>query len=763
MKICDRDDKTPCNISDEALVQSDSIVTDTILDQSNHIPVDSVRLKEKEAVLPDTVSKNYDEQDLLLSGEDDTPMDVSSDREDELLQENTSDIDLNNESVVYLGKETQDLNDKSIDLISKRSTLEPKDNSVVSGNLEDTVTTNVKSDDAECNISYSNQNDVADRSRQNAKSDNEADDDVIFEMETSIEETKNQVNSHMETSGCESKEMLDSNKEPGSKTRTAQKVDSNSVDTSSQCTEKDSICEKEVETTEEDDIIFEGIDKPQVKGNKESKTDNCSIETLLQDKSEKGSVDLKKDSGDEFVLEPARNEAEKFTQNKINTSTDSDISFIEDDSVICGGSKNSNIGTAQNEITASKSVALRTIEESQNPPKADQCDSKTGDSNVAHSDDTNEKKSKVDNFTVDDDDDDDDDDVIFEGVVKSSDPKTSKATDKTGNDEKQPLLDICKTKSGDSETEFKADSIKLSDKSVSGELEQTSETKMRLGENDVKNSVVADDDDDVIFEGVDKPGDKLLETKNESIDTSDSNSKPITKIEDELGDDSKSQVLGNSEVEKSESKYTKDNKPGHSIETKETKSDSVKSDTKLEEKGEVKTSLKRPAEANCEQDSNPKRTRLDEMIGKLGSQIGVEPESIEVSESDDDDDEEESATDTALEEKSEDTSDNEDDETSSDSEKVKYIKITEQVRSYFGSSSKQNSELRVSWCKRPSDHTCPKTDGKLIFFQFWHNGSLDRASSLWPGGYGFEHSQVIPKILKNGSSCFFACFSALRK
>ena len=601
--ICDRDNETPCIIPEKTLVQSDNIVANKVLDQNNHIPVDSVRLKESEAQIINTVDRNSDEHVLLQGVEDDTLMDISSDKETELLQEHTSESDLNNESVVFLGNESVSVNDNSTDLISKCSTSGINDNSALSGNQD---------------------NDVGNK-------------------------------------------------------RTAQDViESNSADSSSQHSDSNSFSEKVTNTkqTNENNILFEGENNPEPKVVKESKED-ISSPVILQISETKQS-NSENNANDQLNNDQTAREEECSYPSKENLSTDSDISLIEDVSITCEN-KNSAVSqinsTSSNE--ANKPVTMLLNE-------SDKCDLTSGEKNVDKSIETNSDglKSIVDSVTVEEE----DDDVIFECVAKSSVPKTDEAMSIPKTDdvvEKEPELQECKTKSDNTETELKDKGISQPiNESVSSIVEQPSEQNMSIEEG---NNIIDDDDDDVIFEGEDKPGcEKLQLTRNDSNISSNSSSDKATKeIIEAVEDDSKHKLSHSSAFENAESKDTDDKKDDLCSESDDNKSKEEKLEEIVESTSSVtsvKNSLKRPADVNCEQDSNPKRTRLDEVIGKLGSQIGVEPESIEVSESEDDD----STTDTALEEKSEDTqdtctSDNDDDETSSLSEKVKYIKITEQV------------------------------------------------------------------------------------
>ena len=602
--ICDRDNETPCIIPEKTLVQSDNIVANKVLDQNNHIPVDSVRLKESEAQIINTVDRNSDEHVLLQGVEDDTLMDISSDKETELLQEHTSESDLNNESVVFLGNESVSVNDNSTDLISKCSTSGINDNSALSGNQD---------------------NDVGNK-------------------------------------------------------RTAQDViESNSADSSSLHSDSNSFSEKVTNTkqTNENNILFEGENNPEPKVVKESKED-ISSPVILQISETKQS-NYENNANDQLNNDQTAREKECSSPSKENLSTDSDISLIEDDSITC-----ENKNSAVNQINSTSSnEANKPVTSLLN--ESDECDLTSGEKNVDKSMETNSDglKSIVDSVTVEEE---DDDDVIFECVVKSSVPKTDEAMSIPKTDdvvEKEPELQECKTKSDNTVTELKDKSISQPiNESVSSIVEQPSEQNMNIEEGD---NIIDDDDDDVIFEGEDKPGcEKLQLTRNDSNISSNSSSDRATKeIIEAVEDDSKHKLSHSSAFENAESKDTDDKKDDLCSESDDNKSKEEKLDEIVESTSSVtsvKNSLKRPADVNYEQDSNPKRTRLDEVIGKLGSQIGVEPESIEVSESEDDD----STTDTALEEKSEDTqdtctSDNDDDETSSLSEKVKYIKITEQV------------------------------------------------------------------------------------
>ena len=674
IEVCDNDnEKDSNNISEMACVQSKNIENDNVTDQNNHIPTDSVRLKENNSEL---VDKSADEQELLLGIEDDTHMDISSDKEDELLQESASDTELNNESVVYLGEEINGHDNETSDLTSKNTDRNSEDDPLVSGNSE-------SNDDKEESV-------VGSRSPSAARADSldSEQEKVPNEVEEAVstkfhEEDSNNSNDSKSTS--DSKSISDSNFEENSNDA-VDKISDNGIvvdETSSDSTKE--IFPTEVNTNnnsqsstdqsaanmiskdeenpvqsqvEEDDIIFEGYDSPKSKHNEDSKKDASNTEIVAS---------AEKPSDLTSGIENNTNNQSSSDRNKETIlRIDSDVSLIAEADLVSEidtenkpdkeQTENSSVSSKDDDIRKTDPTALQTTEKNETDKKTDEKDDKMEE-------------------------DEDDDDVIFEGVVKSpvsESDKSLKRSEETKvlngkesiSDTNEKSGDIPKSDTNESKKKQDDDHMPLA-MSVVNQNDQECQLKMSVDEeND-------DDDDDVIFEGEDKPNDKQVDqTKSNSV-----TDHSVSKHQDEPKNDA-------SKIEKDKSK---DNKVKVADENKDEKS----SETKMEienskepnsnQKPEVKSSLKRPAETNSDQSSNPKRTRLDEVIGKLGSAIGVEPESIEVSESEDE--EEESATDTAVEEKSEGTatSDNDDDETetASDNEKVKYIRITEKVCHYF--------------------------------------------------------------------------------
>ena len=659
-----------------ATVQSDNI--DNVKDQNKHIPTDSVRLKEN-----DPLNKSLDDQDLLLGIEDDTQIDISSDKEDELLQDNSSSADKNDESVVFLRTEINDL-DKNTDLTSKF------DDSHISGNPKTNISDEDKSVGIKSILPSLEGSNNADKNlgidTQETLSREENTKEVISEKERS--DTNASVN--IPNQSCDSSETnLGSNENRADKevdVKNSNSVHSQCTKTSSPSpTEKLEACDKDakVKNDDEDDVIFEGFDEPKVTNEESTKSNQLNINNSCKDKVSKNNIlDATKDANNvcetthcdsDMKTESKNITAKKFVKCKPISSTDSDINLIEEDEVVCKDRRQS-ISTDSESITYSTSKSdSKILDQKAEPADVKSCEKKA-EPKSSSLNEIEQKEDEKDNGA------DDDDDVIFEGVVKPTDSKIDESSndmqdntglgnetkvDTTTADEESKTI----SKTDDEECKFKDGRSSMeSSNSASDKIESLSDTKM---------SVEEEDDDDVIFEGVDRPDNTETEKeRTESTDSLTSNSQPVSEVDD------KNSKTTTNESDKIETKDAND--LGEEAD-KEMIYDRVatQTSTNINSESEVKSSVKRRAEESSEHDSNPKRTRLDEVIGKLGSQIGVEPESIEVSESDDD--EEESATDTAVEEKSEDTSDNdnEDDESNSECEKVKYVKITEKVGQEF--------------------------------------------------------------------------------
>ena len=633
-KVCDNDDENDSKIiSEMAHVQSKNIENDNDTDQNSHIPADSVRLKEN---VEELVNKSTDEQELLLGIEDDTHMEISSDKEDELLQESASDTDLIDESVVFLGEEINGHDDEISDLKSKNSvkTSEDDSQSLVSGNsveseqekLPNKLETDSSSKCQEENSTNSNDSKFT--------SDSKSISDSNFEENSNDAVEKNSDDGLIDESSSDS-------------TKEVCPTGVNSNNDSESLTEQptENMIQKAVESPnvsqiEEDDIIFEGYDSPKSKQTEESQKDGHTETDASVEKSKGIDNDTNQSSS-------AQNDIENNARNESVQSVDSDVCLISDADFIPEDDSKMKSEETKNVSPATEDEDNKTVS---NPVPAD-----------AKIDNESDKQDVIDKMEEDDD-----DDVI---VVKSPIAEKDKPLTKSVDDTK--VINGKESVSGTNEElgDIKSDTDEKKNNQNKDHLQSE---KSSFNQNDTECALTMsvdeendgeDDDDDVIFEGEDKaPNDKQVD-QSEKDNSTDSDSKHEEEPKSELF-----------EKDKNENKdmITDEKKDG---------STEAKTETENSQKPELKSSLKRPAEANSDQNSNPKRTRLDEVIGKLGTQIGVEPESIEVSESEDE--EEESATDTAVEEKSEGTatSDNDDEETASDSEKVKYIRITEKVSS----------------------------------------------------------------------------------
>ena len=612
-KVCDNDDQNDSkNIPGMSHVQSKNIENDNDTENS-HIPEDSVRLKDEE-------------QELLLGVdmiEDDTHMEISSDKEDELLQESASDTELINESVVFLGEEingheTSDLKSKDAD---KTSVEDPQ--SVASGNSIETDQEKLPNELEPDTSSKFTEENSTNSNDSKFTSDSKSVSDSNFEENSNDAVEKDSDNVMINESSSDStKEVYP----------TSENANNNSESLSEQST--DNVIPKAVESPnvsqmEEDDIIFEGYDSPKSKPTEESQKDSGMETDASVEKS--STIDNETNSSNDSTT--AQNDNENKVPKESLQRVDSDVCLLSEPPFV-----ESDSNTKSDKEETKNIPSSIEDEKSRNVSTPEPTNEKN--------DDDSDKNNAIDRMEEDDD----DDVIVLESPVSEKDIPAKNLEVLNGKEsvsgKNEESNDIT------SDTDEKKDN---ENKSAVNQSESDSALTMSV---DRENNDDDEDDDDVIFEGEDKPNDKQPDQSEK-----DSGTDSVSELREE-------NKTGNLEKDRNENKdMVIDEKNQDSNETKMAAENEPKS----------KSSLKRPAETSSDQNSNPKRTRLDEVIGKLGTQIGVEPESIEVSESEDE--EEESATDTAEKSEGTATSDNDDEETASasDSEKVKYIRITEKV------------------------------------------------------------------------------------